>query len=394
MRIANSKMIGDHNKLEIMELIKRSPISRAEISKILKISKPAVTKNVNVLMSVGLIKEGKTDDSPMGRKALLLEYNYTFAYILGINIGSKNLQINLADLGGNIIDMEISKIKNNENAEDVYNQIVDSMKSVINKKNLKLQNILSVAISSPGIRNPETGGYEFNPFIKNWDKLDLPKLLKNDLNLDCVVFNDVDMSIMGERLKGIGVNYNNLAYLKLWDGFAARLIINGQIYRGINNAAGEIGFMMLGENYIQDKSDETGYLEKLISNEGVSNLYKELSISNGVDSAEDKELTIKSIVELANKKDLIAIKVLKKLTKYLVMVIINIVVVVNPEIVILGGDLTNVNDAFMDNIHEILSNNFPYKINVVRGSLGENSEIVGCIFVALKEANEKLKLLW
>lgn len=394
MRVSNPKMIGDHNKLEIMELIKKSPISRAEIAKILKISKPAVTKNVNVLINIGLIKEGKTDDSLMGRKALLLEYIFTFAYVLGINIGSKNLQVTLADLGGNIIEMEVSKIKNRENPEDVYNQIIDSIKNILNKKNLKHQDIIFVGISSPGIRNAKTGGYEFNPFIKYWDKLDLVKLLKNDLNLDCVVFNDVDMSMMGERLKGTGINYNNIAYLKLWDGFAARLLINGQIYSGINNAAGEIGFMMLGENYIKDKSDETGYLEKLISNEGVSNLYKELSLLSGVDFAGYKELTIKSIVKLANKKDLIAIKVLDKLTKYLAMVIINIVAVVNPEIVILGGDLTNVNDTFMDNMHKILNNNFPYKTNVVRGSLGENSEIVGCISVALKEANGKLRLLW
>lgn len=394
MKVLNPKMIGDLNKLEIMEIIKKSPISRAEISKILKISKPAVTRNVNVLLNVGLIKEGQIDDSPMGRKALLLEYNYTFAYILGVNIGSKKLQIALADLGGNIIELEVFDIKNKENPEDVYNQIVDSIKYIINKKDLMIENILSVGVSSPGIRNPETGGYELNPFIKSWDKLNLDKLLKIDLNLDCIVFNDVDMSIMGERLKGMGVNYNNIAYLKLWDGFAARLIINGQIYRGINNAAGEIGFMMLGENYIQNKPDVTGYLEKLISNGGVSNMYRELSLSNDVNVTENRELSIKQIVNLANKKDFIAIKVLDNLTKCLAMVIINIVSVVNPEIVILGGDLTNVSDAFMDNIHEILNNNFPYKTNVVRGSLGDNSEIVGCISVALKEANEKMRLLW
>lgn len=387
MEVINPKMIGDINKSKIIELIKKQPISRAEIANVLNISRPAVTKNVNALIELGIVREGKTDDAPYGRKPQLLEFNASFAYVMGINIMSKTVQIVLADLTGKIIDKEDLMISDKNDSIALYNQICRSITQIVNRRNIRLEDIYSVGISSPGIQDPKTGGHLLNPFLNGWDQLNLVEMFKNDLNLDCSEYNDVDMSAMGERLKGKGKDCSNFVYIKLWDGFAARYMMDGQIYRGVNNAAGEIGFMLLGEEFIQDKIEASGKLEKMVGNAGISELYTQLSGNEG-------ERDIKEILRLSKSSDKTAIEIVNKLIVYVSMAIVNIASVLDPEMVILGGDLINLDDEHIDRITNLVSRNFPFTPRIVKSELAEKSEIIGCISVALENASKKLQLLW
>lgn len=387
MEITNPKMIGDINKSKIIDLIKRQPISRAEIADILNISRPAVTKNVNALLEIGLVREGRTNHAPSGRKPQLLEFNTSFAYVMGINIRSKTVQIVLADLKGSIIDKEELKISDRNNALALYNQICHSIKQIINQRNIRLEDIYSVGISSPGIKDPKTGGHLLNPFLKDWDKMNLVEMLKQDLNLDCLEYNDVDMSAMGERLAGKGTDCNSFVYIKLWDGFASRYMMDGRIYRGVNHAAGEIGFMLLGQEFLQDKIDATGKLEKMIINSGLSELYNKLSGQTG-------ERDIGEIIKFSKTDDKAAIEIVDKLIQYAAMIIVNIASVLDPEMIILGGDLVNLEQEHMERISNLVSNNFPFKPKIEKSQLGDESEIIGCISVALENASKKLQLLW
>ncbi len=387
MDIINPKMIGDINKSKIIELIKNQPISRAEIADVLKISRPAVTKNVNALIESGLVKEGKTDDSPSGRKPLLLEFNTSFAYVMGINIRSKTVQIVLADLTGNIIDKDDLKITDNNNSINLYNQICNSIAKITDRNNILLKDIYSVGISSPGIKDPKTGGHLLNPFQKDWDKINLVEMLMKDMNLECLEYNDVDMSAMGERLTGKGKNCSSFVYIKLWDGFAARYMMNGQIFRGVNNAAGEIGFMLLGEEFLQDEIEATGKLEKMIVNSGVSELYSKLS-------GRTDEIGIKEIIRLSKNSDKAAIEIVKRLIRYAAMIIVNITSILDPEMVILGGDLIYLDKEYIEEITKLINKNFPFTPRIEKSELADESEIIGCISVALENANKKLQLLW
>lgn len=387
MDIINPKMIGDINKSKIIELIKRQPISRAEIADLLNISRPAVTKNVNALIESGLVKEGKTDDSPSGRKPLLLEFNASFAYVMGINIRSRNVQIVLADLTGNIIDKDDLKITDKNNSITLYNQICRSITEITERKNIRLEDIYSVGISSPGIKDPKTGGHLLNPFLKDWDKVKLVERLKKDLNLECLEYNDVDMSAMGERLTGKGKDCGSFVYIKLWDGFAARYMLDGHIFRGVNNAAGEIGFMLLGEEFMQDEIEASGKLEKMLSNSGVSELYSKLSGHKG-------ETGIREIIKLSRNSDEAAIEIVNGLIRYAAMIIVNITSILDPEMVILGGDLINLDEEHIERIKNLVSRNFPFTPKIEKSELADESEIIGCISVALENAGRKLQLLW
>jgi predicted NBD/HSP70 family sugar kinase len=394
MEIINPKMIGDINKSKIIELIKSCPISRSEIADLLNISRPAVTKNVNALLETGIIREGETDDSLAGRKPLLLEFNNSFGYVMGINIRSKTIQIVLGDLTGRKIDDDKLAIADKNNALTVYKQICKSISSIAERNGMELKDVFTVGISSPGIKDPNTGGHLLNPFIKNWEKINLVDMLKRDLNLECFEFNDVDMSTMGERLSGKGKNCSSFVYIKLWDGFASRYMSNSQIHRGLNNAAGEIGFMLLGEEFLQEGIGTSGKLENMMINSGVADLYKKLSENSITDIDEKSEFGIKEIIGLSKNGDTAAIEVVKKLIKYTAMTIVNITSILDPELIILGGDLVNVDDNYISEMTEIISNNFPFTPRIEKSELGGDSEVIGCISVALEEANKKLQLLW
>jgi len=388
-------MIGDNNKLAIVHLIKeKGPLSRVEIAQQLGISQPAVSNNVNALLKSGLIEEVGTDESQMGRKPVLLKFNSTFGFVLGVNIGEYIIQCAIADMEGKLIDfIEVPTIPE-KSGEKILNQLITIIKQVLDRNNIAAEKVLAAGIGSPGIKSPNTKGNVLAPFIDAWDQIDLEGELSMVFPFSIIIENDVDMDIIGERWKGAGQKYEDMLYLKLGDGVAARFTINGELYRGKNLAAGEIGFMVIGKEYLQDSFHSQGALEQLICNDAIVKRYKEVWQGEYGKPIDCDDINIVQILKMWDEGENIAQIVMKEMQLYIAMVLINIIALLNPEAIILGGQLSKASDKFIESINDILSRNVPFVPDVLLAQLGEKAGIIGAVAVALEESDKILPMFW
>lgn len=393
--LANPKMIGDKNKASIIRLVRaKGPISRADIARQLNLSPPAVSNNINALLEAGIIKEIGTYDSSVGRKPVLLCFNSTFGYVLGIDIGEYKIRCGVANLDGDIIDFNEVPTMANEGGEFVLKRVNNIILSMLEKNRINNDKILAAGIGSPGIKNVNTGTNILAPFIKSWDQINIKNRMEEKFKFPFIVENDVDMSIIGEYWKGAGRNYENMAYIKLGDGVAARFILNGRLYRGINFAAGEIGFMLPDKELIQDRFCEQGALEKLICNDAIASNYKNKYEQLKGKKFPDEDISISDVLKRWEEGDDIANLIVEDIKIYLGIALINIISILNPEVIILGGQLSDVPQQFIVSLKDMLSKHVLFIPEIIPAQLGNNAGVIGAIAVALAKAEKLLSSFW
>ena len=186
---------------------------------------------------------------------------------------------------------------------------------------------------------------------------------------------------MGEREKGDGRDQQNIIYIKYGEGFAARAIVDGYLLKGNNMAAGELGYYTEMEDELTEGFVCPGRFERDICDK-VLKEYKKDSVD------------LVKLEKLAADGDLKAAAIVKRIIHKIAIAIANTVLMLNSEVVILGG----MSEAFtQQNIHEIktvLEKICPFVPEVVVSKLGVNAPVIGGVKVALDYAEEQIVMLW
>lgn len=385
MEMAHPKMVGDYNKAKLLSLLRDSgPMSRVELSRKLALSAPAVTNNIAALLQVGMIYEVGTYETEMGRKPVLLEFNEHFRYVVGIDIGALSVRSALADLRGNIIT-QVEKTSIGMKAHEVADQILDSIVELMQSAELDESNIIAVAVGSPGINNSKTGTNILAPFIEDWDEIDLKAEIEAKFHTRTIISNDVDMDLIGEQWKGAGRDYREVVYVKLGDGLAARMTSNGNLFEGVNQAAGEIGYMVTQLPLERIHFNRYGQAESELCNHAVVQRYLELG----------GQATVGNIVDLLMlNNDEVAKTVIADLLERLTAVLINTIAVLDPKIVILGGAASQLRKQHLQVIVDKLACYLPFVPDIITSETGRMSGVFGTVRAALSIADEELNKLW
>jgi predicted NBD/HSP70 family sugar kinase len=390
MTISSPQVVGDTNKYEIIKIIKDcGSISRVDISRRLKLSAPAISKNVSALLEAGMIREVGTDKSILGRKPTLLEFNSTFNYVIGVDVGGKKIVAVLSDLTGNIVEWVEAKSDAGLGAWAVLEQIKGTIRGLLDKYSHLTEKIVGIAVASPGIpdANFKKNAYAF--FIRGWEEIELKTIIEENFGIETIVYNDVYMDIVGEKWQGVGEKYEDLLYIKLGYGLAAKMILNGKVYNGANLASGEVGYMHLDTWDSESKTYEKWNAERYLC-EGV---FKEYCRLSGIDESESK-LDINQLIAFCECGDKNAQFVVEKYIQFLAQIINNCVSVLDPEVVIIGGKASCLRTCDVNKIIDIMRDSFPFVPKVYVSNLGEKASVIGSVKIALELAEKKLAQLW
>jgi DNA-binding Lrp family transcriptional regulator len=195
----NQSMVKKNNQEAIVRyLIKNGATSRADLSKILKVSKPTISKNTNELIEKGILNEVGKGDNELGKKSILVNFNRKFKYVLGIDISKRRFKIALGNLMCNIIDtLDIEY--NHPNDIDCISFIQDFLST--NKINE--EDIYCIGISYPGIISEGEFPNIISEKVNQVKLLKLTEALNKRFNSQMIIKNDINLAIIGERLKQI-----------------------------------------------------------------------------------------------------------------------------------------------------------------------------------------------
>ena len=391
------KQIGDYNKGKMLSVLReRGPTSRMELSRLLGISPAAVTRNISHMLKNGIIRECGSEESDMGRKPVLIELCNDYCYLLGADIVGGALKIAVADLMGTIIKyheepiIHINSASRGEvpRAQAVWDQLLSGLKKNFDEVTLTAQppvpkeKIWVAVIGTPGIFNPDTGKSQFTFFLDGWDDIDIRTKIFNELSIETLIENDVNLDLVGESWKGVGREYENILYVKLGQGLAARIVLQGKLLRGEHKMAGEIGYMLPGNS-----CGENVNYENLICNDSVTKKYIELG-------GKEKALSIMDLCRLADNGDAAACTVIDYMLEKFAVVLLNSAAVLDPQVIILGGDACYFREQDINFLKKKIEQYLPLVQNIVPSKLNSKACLYGAIKTGLDRIEERITDIW
>jgi predicted NBD/HSP70 family sugar kinase len=377
------------NESAILELIReRGPISRSDLARLLHLSPPTITRIVNPLIEDGLVLEGAPGDSKGGRRPILLTFNSRASLIVGVYVG-QNLVGALADLNGEIFERRTLP---SLPGEEGIARLIDFIRELCQASAPYGAPLRGVGVGVPSITLFEEGIVTWAPSF-GWRDLPLKRRLQEALGLPVFIENSVNLIALGESWRGAGQGLRNLLCIQLGDSIGAGLILNGQLYRGSHYAAGEVGYILPNEQFLGWIYDDYGCLEGLAGSSGIVRRTRqrlEAGQSSTLAQADLTRLTVEMVLTAAQAGDALARAVIEETVNYLSIAVANAAAIIDPNRIIIGGDLTEFGDLFVEPIRSRIQGLIPVAPEIRLSDLGLDAAVLGAVATALRQTSDWL----
>jgi len=308
--------------------------------------------------------------------------------VLGVDIGGTKTIVAVADDRG-IIAQERIDTPREQGPSAVLSAIEQAIRSIITHYAVR---ITSVGIGCGGPLDRERGIILVAPNLPGWENLDLAGYFRNALGAPVSLDNDVNLMALGEAREGAGVGIDHLAYFNIGTGIGGGIVIGGKLYRGCGNAA-EFGHQIILPDGPPCLCGKRGCLEALASGTSIARRAREL-LADHPDSAilslagSTENVTARIVAQAALEGDDLARRIWLETGEYLGIGIANVINILNPRMVVLGGGVVEAGDLLLDPVRRTVRERAMTQLaddaQIVRGSLGEQAGIIGAIHLALE----------
>jgi glucokinase-like ROK family protein len=380
------------NKHSIIDLIRFTPngISRVELARQLNLTRAAITSIIDDLQSVGLVHEVE-GQHPSGRKPIVLEINPEGGYVLGVDIGATHVTILLANMAAHVLKDIEWPINIDDGPSVVLGSVDSHLHPFLSENDLKLEEIRAICVGVPGPVVQFQGMVSEPPIMPGWDKFPIKEYLTNLWKVPVTIANDAELGAIGEWAYGAGRGERNLAYIKVGRGIGAGLLLEGQVYRGADGSAGEIGHFTINENGPLCSCGNKGCLEALAGGNAVARRAME-EIRKGQRTELNSIQPIESIqssdvIAAACHGDLISQQILSEAGAHLGTAIAGLVNLFNPSIIIIGGGVSQIGDLLLEPIRRTVQRRSlkmaSKRLRISTALLGRRSSGMGAVVQAL-----------
>jgi predicted NBD/HSP70 family sugar kinase len=341
MEKGSFKNMKKQNQKNILSLIKNEDgISRSQIADKLKISRATVTNIVRELISYELVQEAAVGKSRGGRRPMLLNLKSKGAFVIGIEWGIDSVKAVLLNLKAKIIADDQIEVKSHDFEE--YKKISFNL---IEKYQNQLEDstkIIGIGLGIHGLVDPEKGLSIFTTHF-NWEKINIKKVIAEKFDYPIFIDNDVRMMAAGEIWQG----RDDFVFINTGSGIGSALVFKSKLHYGNNYAAGELGHMKVKDGGPKCHCGKNGCLESLASKDSIILRYKKLK------NIED--ITFKEIINRYQADEKEALLVVNDALKYFSRAISNILNILNPEAVIIGGLFAEYDQLLLKKLHKIIT---------------------------------------
>ena len=368
------------------------PAYRSEISRELSLSLPAVSRAVKALLEHNYFVE-KPIITRKGKKAYEVEINSDLGISIGISIELPIMRIGRLNMAGELVMLEETDISNTQNSiEDQLIEFIDDFLSrdlIVNGKKIP---VVAICLSVPAaVERDENHVYAV--LYKNMQELNLKKILHNRYHIPVILENNENLCILAEKYYKEGIPEQDMIFITVHSGIGAGLFLNGQLYRGKNGAAGEIG-----QQYIEQGPLSTQSKRETFESRAAIHRIQQLALTaidegNGEDilkAADDtyQKVTPHLVSSLAAAGSENAKNILVSYAQLLAAGISSVLVTINPELVILGGricELVDPESFIITPLIEYLEKLIPFPVPRIRMTrLGRNAAVFGACQYALE----------
>jgi predicted NBD/HSP70 family sugar kinase len=384
-----SKFTADSLKTRIVATIHGySKISRADTARILGVSPSTVSRIVDLLINSGIVfEEGSSPNKRSGRPSTLLQLNPDIATILAVDLRLTEAYAVLSNLNGDVLASDTESL-DVENVDHSKGQLLALLSRLVKEAQDK-PSLRMIVIGAPSIVCPSTGIIEWAPSL-GWKNLPLGQIVENELNLPTRIENDVNLAALGELWKGAAQHAHNMVFVSVGTGIGAGIILNRDLYYGSTNAAGEVGYFITDIETLQHEAGRIGNLEMRAGREGIIRRaylvaqHYPLSDLAELINRKNPEVRAQDIFKLAQEGDPAALVVFNETVDLLTIVICNLSVVLDPEIIVLGGPSDWKWEMFVEAIQKRIGSSLLHPVNLHPSRLGRDTVINGAVYAAVR----------
>lgn len=267
---------------------------------------------------------------------------------LGVDLGGTNIKAGVVSENGQLIDSISRPTNANEGRSSVITKVVDIIKDLINSSS---SDVKSIGIGVPGVVNND-GMIYIAPNLPSWKNVPLKKLMKENFDLPIGIDNDANVAAFAELKLGSGRHFNDFIYITLGTGVGGTIISNGEIFRGQNGGAGEIGHIIIDSKASTQDYPNTyraGTLEEIIGREKIIILARNIAKMTPESTLNNYEnLDVKDIDFEAREGDKAAIECFALVGNYLGIGITSIMNLLDIPTAIIGGGIAKANELIFN----------------------------------------------
>lgn len=376
-------LIRQTNAEILLRLLRESgPCSKADLVRASGLSAPSVTNVVATLISTGLVETLGEGDSTGGRPPDILRFNAEHGCVAGVEITRAALRFLLADLNGReLAHSEVLVRKQKSTPAEICSRVVIELRQLLRQRHLTRTQLFRVTVGIPSIVNVDEGTVLALTALKNWRNVPLGPMLARELRCHVVIDNDTNLAAEGEFHAGAARGEKNFIFLTIGDGVGAGVFLNGSIYRGSHWSAGEIGYLRVPSiSKERPAIHRYGKLETALSAAGILKSWGAVGHASSVRSRVNRAADVWDLAAAGNAA---AMDILKRRATILADVVLDLALILNPNLILLGGEVGN-HPALLHEVNALLEGSEFAVVQVMLGRLGASAVLQGAVSIALE----------
>nr|WP_277818523.1 ROK family transcriptional regulator [Cellulosimicrobium arenosum] len=368
--------LREANRARIVSAVQqRGSLTQIELAGVTGLSPATVSNIVKELSTAGVLHTSPSTRS--GRRALLVTLARNLGLVAGVHFGTRSLRVALADASMRVVADQRMPLAPDHRADTGLQRAALLVSELVASVDAGPEELLAVGVGVPAPVDVRTGRIATVGMLRGWDGVVVPEILEAELGAPVTVDNDANLGALAETRFGAAVGHEAVAYLRVSHGVGGGLVLGGRLVHGRAGVAGEIGHVTIDENGPICRCGNRGCLEMFV---GANVLLGMLSESRG-------HLTLRDVIARAREGDPGCRRVLFDAGQHLGVAAANLCNLVDPEIVVVGGQLAEAGETLFDPLRTVLQQrtvpSIAGPVQVVASELGSAAEVRGALAVAL-----------
>ncbi|MDR2722183.1 MAG: ROK family protein [Cellulomonadaceae bacterium] len=349
------------------------PRSITELTGLSGLARSTVRERVGELVSIDLLCPTGQTVSRGGRPTALFQIRDDSWLVLAVDLGVRHCQVGVTNMFGTLLATHRMDIDIADGPDIILALVTQVAVNLLQRNGISPDCIRAVGVGLPGPVEHATGRPIDPPVMPGWHQADVPAALRSHFGVPVLVDNDVNAAVLGERLLG-WPDCSDLVYVKVSTGIGAGIVSHGQLLRGAQGAAGDIGHVLLHSTARQQcRCGRVGCLEAAAGGDAI---VRTLAQEYGRDVT-----SLTDVVRLAQAGDAQVSQLLRESGRAVGDVLVASVSLLNPSTIVLGGTLGELGDHLLTAVRETVyargSSLATRDLTITRSKAGADAALVG-----------------
>lgn len=381
--VMRTSVLGTTGAGDLFQLLRDGqPRTRAELAAITGLARSTIGLRLDTLTELGLIGPVADAVSTGGRPPSRVALLPSSRVVLAADLGASHAHVALTDLMGAELASHREQLEIGLGPEHVLGWMIEHADALLVELGKTRADLIAAGIGLPGPVEFSTGRPVNPPIMPGWDAFDVPGWVQQHIDVPVYVDNDVNIMALGERQHSWPA-VDHLFFLKVATGIGSGIISGGQLQRGAQGIAGDIGHIPVSSGAgIACRCGNIGCLEAVASGPAIAARLRDAGhadVSTGSD-----------VVELVRRGDIDAVRAVRQAGRDIGEVLTTCVNLINPSVIALGGSMAEAGEHLLAGVREVVySRSMPLAtehLTIVQSRAAEDAAILGASMLAIHYA--------